>query len=129
MGKLVVNGATLRCSQGLSPGSLIASNQARAKATDMLLATITDYAPLSNLTGFGMCNTQSNPAVAAATSAASGVHTPATCIPATTAPWSTGSAQVQVNGMPALTADSTCSCSYGGSISVEDPSQQRVEGD
>ena len=129
MGKLVVNGATLRCSQGLATGSLVTTNQARSKASDTLLATIMDYAPLSNITGFGNCNTQSNPAVAAATSAASGVHTPAPCIPATSAPWTPGASRVQASGLPALTADSTCMCAYGGSISIEDPSQQRVDGE
>ena len=129
MGKLVVNGATLRCGQGLAPGTLVSSNQARSKAGDMLLATVMDHAPLANITGFGMCNTQSNPAVAAATSAASGVHTPAPCIPATSAPWTPGSSRAQASGMPALTVDSTCTCSYGGSISIEDASQQRVEAD
>ena len=129
MGKLVVNGASLSCSQGLSPGSLIASNQARCKASDMLLATIMDFAPLSNITGFGMCNTQSNPAVAAATSAASGVHTPAPCIPVTASPWTPGASRVRTSDLPAFTKDSTCTCSYGGTISIDDAAQQRTDGE
>ncbi|MFW5680549.1 MAG: DUF4280 domain-containing protein [Pseudomonadota bacterium] len=129
MGKLVVSGASLSCSQGLSPGSLIASNQARCKGSDMLLATIMDYAPLSNITGFGMCNTQSNPAVAATTAAANGTHTPAPCIPATAAPWTPGASRVRASELQALTKDSTCTCSYGGTISIDDPAQQRSDGE
>jgi hypothetical protein len=129
VGKLVISGAQLSCSEGLSPGSLIASNQATSTAQDQLLAIVTDFAPLSNVTGFGMCNTASNPAVAAATAAASGAHTPAPCIPATTSPWTSGTSRVTLGAIPALTADSSCTCSYGGSITVDDPGQTSVDGD
>ncbi|MEY6433728.1 DUF4280 domain-containing protein [Thioalkalicoccus limnaeus] len=129
MGKLVVSGASLSCSQGLSPGSLITTGQASSKARDKLVATIMDFAPLTNITSFGMCNTQSNPAVAAATTAANGAHTPAPCIPAVASPWTSGSSRVSLNGMPALTDDSTCQCSYGGQVSIDDPGQTGAEGD
>lgn len=129
MKKLVISGAMLSCTEGLSSGSLVCSQQATSKVTETLLGTILDFAPLSNITGFGMCNTSANPAVAAATSAASGVHTPAPCIPAVSSPWSSGSSKVKIGGVPALTDDSTCTCSYGGTISIDDPSQQKAEGD
>jgi hypothetical protein len=87
-------------------------------------ATVMDFAPLLNIPTFGMCTTQSNPAVAAATSAATaaamGVYTPtpAPCVPATVAPWTPGGVTVSIGGMTALNNISTCTCAYGGVISI-----------
>ena len=58
----------------------------------MPAANITDFAPITNIASFSMCTTQSNPAVAAATTAALGVPTPAPCVPVIPAPWTPGSA-------------------------------------
>ena len=129
MPKLVVTGATLSCTEGLSPGTLLATTQSAASAEGTTLATILDIQPLTNVTGFGMCNTASNPAVAAATSAASGAHTPAPCIPVIASPWTSGASRVRLGGVPALTVDSRCTCSYGGQITIEDASQGKVEGE
>ncbi len=128
MPQLVVLGAKASCSFGASPATLAVLpagklNQGGGK----LLATVQDFAPVTNLATFGMCSTQSNPAVAAATSAALGTPTPAPCIPATTSPWSPGSATVTIGGKPALTSDSKCNCTYGGVISITDPGQTSVK--
>src|SRR5260370_39169608 len=88
--KLVVSGAKLKCSQGTSPSSLTVL-PGIADAKDNPLATVNDYKPMVNIAAFGMCQTQANPQVAAATAAAQGVLTPQPCIPVTTAPWSPGS--------------------------------------
>jgi len=80
----------------------------------------TDYAPMVNIPTLGMCKTQSNPQVAAATSAAMGVLTPQPCIPVTTSAWSPGASKVTINGIKALTDDSKCSCTWGGSITIQD---------
>ena len=92
----------------------------------MMAATIQDFAPNVNIMPFGMCTTLSNPQVAAATSAALGVLTPQPCIPVTTSPWSPGSATVQINGAPALTATSMCQCAWGG---VDHDLQSRADAD
>jgi len=89
-------------------------------------ATIAHFAPMANVATFGMCNSPANPEVIAATSAALGVHTPAPCVPATTAPWTTGQPTVLVNGQPALTADCQLTCMWGGMISVVSPGQATV---
>lgn len=51
-----------------------------------------------------------------------------TCIPVIAAPWTPGSAKVTVGGTPALTSDSRCTCSWGGSISVTSAGQTTVTG-
>ena len=43
----------------------------------VLLATVSDFMPMTNIKTFGTCNSPANPAVAAATAAKSGVFTPA----------------------------------------------------
>jgi hypothetical protein len=74
-----------------------------------------------NLAPFGMCKTQANPMVAAATAAAMGALTPMPCIPVVTAPWSPGASGAEIAGQKALTDDSTCTCLWTGQISVTDP--------
>lgn len=78
---------------------------------------IMDFAPMVNIMPFGMCNTLSNPTVAAATSAAMGVLTPMPCIPAVTSPWMPGNPQVLVQGQPALMRSCCNMCMWGGQIS------------
>lgn len=127
MPKIVVHGASLACSCGTAPSSLavlpIVVSQADAQPT----ATVNDFAPVLNIAPFGMCTTQLNPQVAAATAAAMGTPTPQPCIPVTTAPWSPGSSVVTIDGLKALTDDSTCNCQWAGSISVTDAGVGQVE--
>jgi hypothetical protein len=82
------------------------------------IATIMDYTPMANIPSFGMCTTQSNPAVAAATAAALGTPTPAPCAPVIAAPWAPGSSTLMVGNKPALTSSSSCMCLWGGKISI-----------
>lgn len=125
MGQIVVNGAMLKCPMG-QPGTatLTVLPVTLVQSSNQTVATIMDSKPLVNIPTFGMCTTQSNPAVAAATSAASGTPTPAPCIPNTSAPWTPGSATVMIGNKPALTSDSSCMCSYGGKISITSAGQQ-----
>jgi hypothetical protein len=76
-----------------------------------------------NIAPFGMCITLTNPAVAAATSAAMGVLTPQPCIPVTAAPWAPGAPTVLVKNMPALNNSSKLMCNWGGVIQVVVPGQ------
>lgn len=118
MSKLVVHGAQLSCSKGTSPGSLSILPTVQMTGDDQNIATVDDYKPMVNIPTFGMCTTQANPQVAAATSAAQGVLTPQPCIPVTTSAWSPGASIVTVDGVKALTKDSTVSCQWSGSISI-----------
>lgn len=127
MPKLVSSGAAIACSFGTTPSTLTVLPAKRTNAGGPPAAVVTDSAPMANVAPFGMCTTPSNPQVAAATSAASGVLTPQPCIPVTTAPWAPGSASVLIGGTPALTDVCTCMCTWGGVISVSSPGQATVD--
>src|SRR4051812_1565469 len=103
MPKIVINGAMLKCSEGLAPGTLTVLPTNMTDAADQPAATVMDFQPMANIAPFGMCKTQANPQVAAATSAAMGVLTPMPCIPVITAPWSPGSPVVTIQDLKALT--------------------------
>jgi uncharacterized Zn-binding protein involved in type VI secretion len=81
---------------------------------------------MANIPSFGMCMSPANPQVAAATAAAMGVLTPMPCLPATAAPWTTGSPKVMIDGSPALTSICQCMCMWGGAITVSMPGQLTV---
>lgn len=121
MTKLVVNGAQLRCSEGMAPATLTVLPLGASSADEKPAATIFDNVPMTNVAPFGMCKTQANPQVAAATAAAMGVLTPMPCIPVITAPWSPGASGAEIAGQKALTADSKCTCMWTGQIEITDP--------
>ena len=126
MAQLVCSGASLTCSFGVAPGQLVVLPTSRVAASSIPAATIMDNVPMTNIMPFGMCTTPSNPQVAAATAAAGGVLTPVPCIPVTTAPWTTGSPTVMINGTPGLNNTCQLNCTWGGMISVSSPGQVTV---
>jgi len=127
MGKFVCQGAVLQCSCGMAPATLNVINPMGPTAQNLAMATIMDFAPVTNIPTFGMCTTQVNPAVAAATAAAMGTPTPAPCMPAITSPWTPGS-QVMVCNKPALLDNARCMCAYMGQITITSPGNMMVEG-
>jgi hypothetical protein len=126
MGQLVCLGAMLQCSFGVAPSSLLITPENMVNSTSKPSATIMDNVPIKNVPPFGMCTTQSNPAVAAATTAALGVPTPAPCMPVTTAPWTPGSPTVLIKNKPALNNSSKLMCTWGGVIQVNFAGQATV---
>jgi hypothetical protein len=124
MGVQVVSGAMMQCTFGVTPSSLIAIPKGPPVLVGgMPAASIMDFAPIANIPPFGMCNTPSNPAVAAATAAALGVLTPMPCVPVTVAPWFPGSPTVMINNFPALNNSCKCMCTWGGVINITYPGQ------
>lgn len=125
MGIQVAMGATLQCSFGVAPGvlSVLPVNKTM---TGTPAANIMDNKPIVNVAPFGMCNSPSNPMVAAATAAALGVLTPMPCLPATAAPWVPGSPTVLIGNMPALNNSCKLMCNWGGIIQVVVPGQFTV---
>ncbi len=126
MGQEVIMSASLSCSFGTAPSSLVVPPAARVNASKQPAATIMDQIPMTNIMPFGMCTTPSNPQVAAATAAAQGVLTPQPCIPVTTAPWAPGSPTVLIGSKPALNNTSKCMCTWGGVISIVSAGQVTV---
>jgi hypothetical protein len=125
MGIQVTMGATLQCSFGVAPGvlSVLPVNRTLAGTP---AANIMDNKPIVNVAPFGMCNSPSNPMVAAATAAALGVLTPMPCIPVTAAPWVPGSPTVMIANMPAVNNSCKLMCNWGGVIQVVAPAQFTV---
>ncbi len=125
MATAVVSGASVQCTMGMAPGQLLVTSQATVLAGGMPAATVTDAAPMTNVTPCGMCTSLANPQVAAATAAALGVLTPMPCIPVPVGIWTCAGTPL-IGGKPALSTDATLTCSYGGSIRVVSPGQTIV---
>lgn len=127
MALLVAEGAQLQCDLGASPSDLVVvpGPPHAATAIPTPLAAISDFVPLTNIPTFGMCLSPANPAVQAATAAASGVFTPAPCIPAIADPWDPP-ANVLLDGVPAFDETATCDCAWAGTVFVLDPGQFAV---
>ncbi len=120
MPKLVVLGATLRCSSGTTSSTLAVAVPHGAEGELAAAASIDDHVPMVNVPPFGACSAPTNPQVAAATSAAGGVLTPQPCVPVIAAPWAPGAPAITVGTRPALTDASTCTCTWTGTITIVD---------
>ena len=127
MPKQVVNGATLKCSMGLAPSTLVVLPVPMLIVGYQPAANIMDNKPLVNILPFGMCQSPSNPTVAAATAAAFGVLTPMPCVPVTAAPWMPGAPTVLIANLPALNDCSKCMCTWGGVIEITNPGQTSTD--
>jgi len=126
MGIDVCSGATLQCSFGLAPSSLIVIPQNRVMSGGMPAGNIMDNKPFVNIIPFGMCTSLANPTVAAATSAALGVLTPMPCVPNTVVPWTPGNPTVLLGGNPIINNSSKLMCMWAGVISIVVPGQTTV---
>ena len=126
MGFQVCTGAVMMCTFGMAPSVLDALPDTGVLCPTPA-ATIMDIAPIVNIPPFGMCMSEANPEVIAATAAALGVLTPMPCIPLIDDPWVPGAPTVLLGGLPALTDDSICICMWGGVITIEDPGQVSIE--
>ena len=127
MPKQVVMGATMQCSFGMAPSTLIVVPTTQVMVNYMPAARITDFIPMTNIPPFGMCTAPLNPTVIAATTAASGVPTPGACTPVITVGWLPGSPTVIIGNMPALNDTSTCKCTWGGVITITNPGQMTTD--
>ncbi len=123
MGIHVCMGATLQCSFGAAPSSLVVLPVNRVMTSSMPAANIMDHIPLVIILPFAMCSSMANPVVIAATVAKLGVMTPMPCVPATPAPWVPGAPTVLLGNMPALSNSSKLMCMWAGVIQVVVPGQ------
>jgi hypothetical protein len=122
----VCNGASMQCSFGLAPSSLVVLPLNMVFTNQVPDANIMDHVPMVNIMPFGMCTSVANPMVAAATAAALGVLTPMPCIPNTPAPWVPGAPTVLLGNQPTL--DNTCklNCMWAGIIQFVTPGEFTV---
>jgi hypothetical protein len=116
----VCTGATLQCTFGTAPSTFAASG-VDVSATSPA-GVVSDVSP-SNVPPFALCTSLANPQVAAASSA--GPLVPQPCVPVL-GPWTPGSSEVTIGGVPALDDSSQCTCSWGGVITVTAPGQASV---
>ena len=123
----VCMGASLMCSFGTAPSSMVVLPTNRVMTSNMPAANIMDHIPMVNILPFAMCTTPSNPTVASATAAALGVLTPMPCIPVVPAPWTPGSPTVMIGNQPIINNTSTCNCAWGGVITVVSPGQTQTQ--
>lgn len=124
----LVNGnATMMCSFGVAPAKLTVLPSSQVLLEGAPMATISDSKGMANVAPFGMCSSLANPAVASATSAALGVLTPQPCTPQPT-PWTPGVPLVTVGGAPAVNATCTCTCAFGGAITLTMPGATQTLG-
>ena len=128
MGEFVCLGALMMCTFGSAESTLTPTSQTEELGGGSPLATIFDFAPIENISPFGLCSSLGNPEVAAATAAALGVLTPVPCVPNTESPWTPGSSSVTLGGSPALLDDDRCLCVWGGEISITFPGQEAISG-
>ncbi len=119
----VCMGASMMCTFGVAPASLVALPTGQLMTPAVPSANTSAFAPVVNVPSFGACSSMANPTVASATAAALGVLTPMPCVPMTTSPWIPG-ATTTINGaMPAVDLSHKLMCTWGGSISVLSPGQ------
>ncbi len=123
----VCMGATMQCSFGMAPSSLVVLPTNRVVTNQVPDANIMDHVPMVNIMPFGMCQSILNPTVASATAAAMGVLTPMPCIPNTPAPWVPGAPTVLLGNFPSL--DNTCvlNCLWGGVIQFTNAGETTVQ--
>jgi hypothetical protein len=119
-------GASMMCTFGAAPSSLVVLPTNRVLTNQVPDANIMDHIPLVNIMPFGVCMSPSNPTVAAATAAALGVLTPMPCVPATPAPWVPGAVTDLIANMPALDNVSTLMCTWCGVITFVTPGEFTV---
>jgi len=119
----VCSGATMRCTQGTSTAKLTVLPSRTVYLTGQPMANISDHISMSNLAPFGRCRSMGFPATASATAANHGTLTPMPCVHNTPFPWMSGKNDYIVKGDPALLKSSTCSCMWGGTISLVDDGQ------
>ena len=123
MAMQVCMGASMMCTFGMAPSSLVVLPVNKTFTSEVPDANIMDHVPMENIMPFGMCMSPANPEVAAATAAALGVLTPMPCIPNTPAPWVPGAPTVLLGNMPTLDNTSELMCIWGGVISILVPGQ------
>lgn len=131
MSMCVCTGASMLCSMGSAPSSLVVPPVHRVfESTPANGATIMDMLPYANILPFGACTSPALLAAIAAAAAASGSSTgvplAVPCIPACT-PWLPINPTVLIGPFPILAYESMTQCGWGGTIKLIQPGQFTVQ--
>ena len=126
MAMQVCMGASMQCSFGAAPSSLVVLPVNTTFTNQVPDANIMDHVPMVNIMPFGMCTSLANPTVAAATAAALGVLTPMPCIPNTPSPWVPGAPTVMLGNNPTLDDTSKLMCVWAGVITFNTAGETTV---
>jgi hypothetical protein len=113
MPQQVTMGAMLQCSFGVAPSTLAVLPLNRVLCEGPPAANIMDHIPLVNILPFGMCTH------------GIGVGTPSAA--ATTTPWVPGAVTVLLGNQPSLDNVSTCTCMWGGVVTIVDPATVKTQ--
>jgi len=116
----------MSCTFGSSSCSLNVLPTKRIQLEGNEAASIMDYAPMVNISGFGQCSSLVNPVVAAATAKNSGVLEPQACIPVVIAPWMPGKPDALMANQPALMDFCINTCAYFGIITITHAGQNTI---
>lgn len=122
----LIAGAQTMCSFGLAPSTLMVTPEKRVMVENRPVANITDTKPFVNVLPFGLCTSLANPITAAQTAAALGVLTPGVCTPVTVTPWLPGAPTALSGPAPTAHQGCTCTCAYGGVITIVNPGATRT---
>ena len=131
MSMCVCTGASMMCSMGSAPSSLVVPPTNRVfESTPAMGATIMDMLPYVNILPFGVCT---SPALIAAMVAAGAASTSSSgtplfvpCIPACI-PWLPINPTVLLGTFPILAIESVTQCGWGGQIKLLQPGQFTVQ--
>jgi len=124
MAYYICGGAQMKCTMGTSPSALVVLPDRQTLLHGQFMGNIMDFKPMVNILPFGLCQSPTNPVVAAATAANLGKLQPMPCIPNTTAPWIPGKIDALLSNQPALLNDCTLICMWAGTISFNDSGQK-----
>lgn len=127
MAMQVCMGASMMCSFGAAPSSLVVLPKNQVFTDQVPDANIMDHIPMVNIMPFGMCSSLQNPAVQTATAAKAGTLTPVPCVPVTPAPWVPGAPTVLLGNQPTLDNTSKLMCTWSGVITFETPGEFTVQ--
>lgn len=114
----------MKCTMGTSTAKLKATPK-NVSLVGKDQANIADFVSMVNVPGFGRCRSLAYPPTAAATAANHGRLTPMPCVPGTCPFWSAVDRNSLVCGQPALLKAATLKCTFGGTISIVSPGQNK----
>ena len=106
-GKMVCNGALLKCTKGGSSSTLQILPTKQIFLNNQAMAFISDTIPMVNIMSFGACLRQSPPPP---------------CVPSISGKWN-NEIRHFLSSEAAVSTDSTCKCNMGGTISIVNEGQ------